>query len=101
MTKENALANYTGAMKNLSEHEEANAAVFKEHQRLAMLTIDADNALRDAVAEEKAGVSNDSFKVSYTPVEQTLYDEDIIRAKCPEAMTTQERPARITISKVA
>lgn len=101
MTKESALENYTAAMKALTDHEAANGPVFAEHKRLAMQTIDADNAVRDAVDEAKAGVANDTFKVSYTPVTQTIYNEDIIKAKCPEAITSQERPARITIGRIA
>ena len=100
MSKETALENYTKAMKNLTDHEEANKPVFAEHQRLAMLTIDADNALRDAVAEEGAGVFNESYKVTYTPQTQTIYNDEIIKAKAPEAITTQERPPRITIGRV-
>lgn len=87
-------------MDALADHEARNPEVFKEHQRLAMAAIDADNALRDAVAESGSGISNGSFNVTVTPHSMTVYDEDIVRAKCPEAIKTQERPARITIGKV-
>jgi len=100
MSKETALQSYTNAMDALLSHERENASVFDAHQRLAMAVIDADNALRDAVAEAGSGVSNGSFTVTYTPVTQTVYDEEIIKAKCPEAISTNERPPRITIGKV-
>lgn len=97
--KESALTKYGNAVGALEAHIEANKPTFEAHQALAMKVIDAENELRDAVAEDGSGVSNMAFTVTVEPKTQTIYDEEKIKATCPEAITTQQRPPRITISK--
>ena len=99
MSKESALTKYGNAVAALEDHIEANKPLFDAHQKLAMAVIDAENELRDAVAEDGSGVSNAAYIVTIEPKSQTIYDEAKIRAACPDAISTQTRPPRITIGK--
>lgn len=106
MSVETSLARYTEAEKARREHIELNKKVFDEHERLVFAVIDAENELRDDVAMTKSAVSNNDFKVTYTPQTQVVYDEDVIRTflpaeKIPEAIKTVDRPGRISISVAA
>lgn len=102
------LTKYTSAHKQMMDHQKNNSSVFDEHKRLMMLVIDAENELRDAVAENKANVSNNDFKVTVTPQTQTFADIDVIdrliangqiSASLRESIVkTVPRPERITIS---
>jgi ClpP class serine protease len=107
--KEQALEKYTGAMDALIAHEEANQSVFDAHKVLVNKVIDAENELRDAVAEAKEGVANEQFKATYTPQTQTWADIDTLNASHGKLLTdallkeivkTQDRPGRITVSPV-
>ena len=99
MSKETALSKYGNAVAALEEHIEANKPLFDRHQQLAMAVVDAENELRDAVAEDGSGVSNALYNVTIEPKTQTVYDDALIKAKCPEAISTTQRPPKITISK--
>lgn len=109
MSKETALQRYTSAVGAIEEHIKENKAVFDSHQKLVMAQLDAENALRDAVAEEGAGCSNGIFDVTLTPMTQTVYNEDKIfsllsltreSAVGAGLITINQRPPRITIGKV-
>lgn len=109
MSKENSLEKYTKAIDALESHKESNKAVFEEHQKLVFEVIDAENVLRDDVAEANAGVENGSYKVIVTPQTQTYGDVEAIdklvadRIISPELrnkiVVTTQRPAKITIQK--
>ena len=105
-----ALDKYTKAVRQVKDHQESNSAVFAEHKNLMMTLIDAENELRDAVAEAGAGVSDAFTKVVITPQTQIWADIEAIdkliaQGKIPSALRdqivkTQQRPPRITISEV-
>lgn len=99
MSKESALSKYTNAVAAVEEHAKENKTVFESHQRLVGNVIDAENELRDAVAESGSGVSNGLFTVTYAPVTQTVFDEEKVRKACPDAITVNQRPPKITIGK--
>lgn len=90
---------YANAMDALEGHIESNKPVFDAHKELAMKVMDAENELRDAVAENGSGIVGAGYTATYTPVEQKVYDEEKIKKLCPEAITVNQRPARITIGK--
>ena len=105
-----AIDSYTNAVEALEKHKASNPAFVNEHSRLLMAQIDAENELRDAVAESKAPISNGTYRVTYTPQSQTFADIEEVKkyldATSADEMTrqrlikTQERPPRITIGKV-
>lgn len=72
------LEKYTRNMEALLTHEKDNSAVFKEHQRLAGVVMDAHSDLEDAVAEEKRSVSNGDYKATYLAQTQTFADIEAI-----------------------
>lgn len=102
-----ALDKYTSAMNQLNDHTEKNQTVFNEHKNIMLRVIDAENELRDAVAESNAGISNGAFRVTVTPQTQTWADIEAIDrliaagsipASLREAIVkTTQRPARISI----
>lgn len=110
-SKEIHLERYTKAFEALHEDIAENQNVFKPHERLVGMLIDAENDLRDAVVEQgiTEPFSDGSFNVSVTPQTQTTYNEEGILAKLgmtKEAaiaaglITVTERPPRISISKI-
>ena len=93
---------YTNAIDAQKDHMSNNPEVFKENNRLVMAIIDAENELRDAVAESGTGVSNGSFNVTITPVAQRIYNEDKLHeflspTQFAQVVNDVTRPARITI----
>lgn len=101
------LTAYSNAVQAVRDHEAANPAIFKEHNRLGMAVIDARNALEDAVIETGATPEDHLFKVVVTPQVQIIYDEARILGKL--GMTREgavaaglikdvARPSRITLS---
>lgn len=98
MNTENTLKAYTAAQQSLKDHLEANPEVFKMHEKLLMRVIDTENDLRDAVSLTLESIENGMYSVTVTPQTQRIYDEDIIKLKCPEAIKDIQRPARISIS---
>lgn len=107
MSTQNALEKFTSATNALKDFQDRHEEIFAEARRLGMLIVDAENELRDEVAEAKEGVSNGSYKVMYVPQTQTWADIEEIDAliaggKVAEEyrariVKTQERPGRITI----
>lgn len=105
---EKALQKYTLVKQEVLDHIEANQPVFSAHEKIVGRLIDAENELRDAVADAKQGISNESVIVTYTPQSQTFVDPDAVRARQGQVLTPQviselivttERPARVTISQ--
>lgn len=109
MSNENALLKYSNAVAALKDHIKDNKTIFDAHQKLVYAVMDAENELRDAVAETKEGVKNETHIVTVTPVTITQVDPDDVRARQGQALTpevigeiikTIERPPRIVISEV-
>lgn len=107
--KEQAIQKYADAVEAIKEHKEANATVFDAHQKLLFTLMDAENALRDAVAESGTGVENGKFKVTVTPQTQEVFDEEktlqALRVTKEGAIAAgvimvNQRPPRITISEL-
>lgn len=106
----NALSKYSACVKRLKDHQEDNSGVFKDHERLMLAVVDAENDLRDAVAELGAGVSNSEHRVVVTPQTQNYADIDVIDSLVSNGSISKElrdtivktvqRPPRITISEV-
>ena len=107
MNKENALERYSNAYSAVTAHTNLNTVVFDEHKRLVGLLIDAENELRDAVAEAGASVANSNFRATLTPQTQTYADIEEVDALAQAGRITQEerdkvvktvgRPPRISI----
>lgn len=106
--KEAALEKYTLAKQAIDSHLAANKPVFDAHQKLVMTLMDADNELRDAVAESGSGVSNPEFTVTVTPQTQEVWDEDLTLGALGinkeegirrGLIKINERPPRISISE--
>jgi hypothetical protein len=104
-----ALDRYTKACEDRDLDIAQNKAVFDKHEQIVMRIIDAENELRDVVAEEKLSFSNGSFNVTFTPQTQTYGDIEAldrliadgnIDKKFREALVkTISRPPRITIAR--
>ena len=109
MSKESALAKYAKAVEKRDRHIEANKSVFKEHESIVYDVIDAENELRDAVAESGSGVSDIDYTVTLTPQTQTWADietidkyvanGEIAQKVRDEIVKTQKRPAKISIKR--
>lgn len=105
MSTENALEKYTVAIKARDRHFEANKPVFEAHEKFVNDIIDAENDLRDQVAESNKGVENGEYKVIVAPQTQRVYDEEKLKALLTKeqfAMVVKDnpRPAKITIKKL-
>jgi len=103
--KEKALEKYATAVAAVKEHSEANSAVFQAHQELLFKVMDAENELRDAVAEDGTGISNGLYNVTVTPQEQVVVDTEKLKTiltseKYAEIVTVNQRPARVMISPI-
>lgn len=112
MSKENALEKYARALQAVKDHTTENQRIFDIHKKFLFDLMDAENELRDAVAEEKAGVSNGAFTVTCDPQTQTTVDYEELRATASREgwsaehratiekfIHVQERPPRIVISE--
>lgn len=109
MSKEAALEKYTKLVEKRNEHIKANKTVFDDHEKIVMDIIDAENDLRDAVAESKEGVSNAEFTVTVTPQKQVWADIEtldkfvasgnITKEMRDMVVKTQDRPPKISIKK--
>lgn len=109
-TPESALEKYTKADQARKAFIEENKAVFDTQSNLVMAIIDAENELRDAVAESGKGVFNGYYKVSCVPQTQTFADIEVIdqmigsgiikKELRDQIVKTNERPPRISISEV-
>lgn len=103
------LDNYTAAVHARDAHIEANNAVFSAHEQIVLRIIDAENALRDAVAVSKEPVSNGEFKVTITPQESEVTDiakiDELVNLGVlsygtrAQIVKMQKRPDRITITR--
>jgi uncharacterized protein YdcH (DUF465 family) len=105
MSTQNSLDKYTRAVEAIKDHQGANKAVFDEHQRLLYNLMDAENELRDAVAESGEGISNGSHKVTVVPQTQRIYSEDKLHQylnseQFADVVNDVTRPPRITIGEV-
>ena len=105
MSNQSSLEKYTKSVEALNEHKAKNESVFSEHQRLLFSVIDAENELRDAVAESGEGLENEEFKVTVVPQTMKVYDEEKLKVlltadKFAEVVTEQKRPPRISITPV-
>ena len=109
MSATTLLDNYTNAKRAIEDHIEKNRAVFDAHQHIVFRVIDAENALRDAVAETGEAVSNGEYRVTITPQENEVCNFE----KLDELIATKQisdirnlivqknvRPPRITISPI-
>lgn len=106
MSKESALERYTKAVEKRNEHIKANKTVFEEHERIVGAVIDAENDLRDEVAEANAGVENTDFKVIITPQTQRVYNEDKMKQiltpiQFADIVNDVTRPPKISIRPVS
>ena len=107
MSKESALEKFTSAKQAIIDHIEQNKSVFEAHERLVGRLIDAENDLRDAVAEAGKGVSNADYTVTCTPQTQEVWDEqktcEALRVSKEGAIAAgllmvNKRPHRISIT---
>lgn len=104
-----SIAKYSRAVQAMKAHQEENKPVFDRHKELMMQILDADNELRDAVAESGASISDDFTVVTVTPQTQTFadivaIDKLIAEGKIPatlraEIVKTAQRPPRITVGE--
>lgn len=102
-----ALEAYTRAENARRAFMQEHKDIFDKVEALGMASMDADSALRDAVAEEKESVQNEHFIVTATPQTQTYADIEVIdnliaggiipAAKRADIVKTVERPIKITI----
>ena len=109
MDSATSLEKYSKAVQAVKNHQEANSSVFTQHKGLMLQLIDAENELRDAVAESGAGISDNYTIVTIKPQTQTWSDIEAIDAliaqgKIPselrsQIVKTQQRPPRISISE--
>ncbi len=105
-----ALDKYTRAMDALKEHQSQNKAIFDVHQNLVMNVIDAENELRDTVAQIGLPVSNGLYNVTITRQTQTFADIEVLDSMVSRGamlqgvrdtiVKTVQRPPRITISAI-
>jgi len=105
MSKENALEKYTQAFEALNDHKVANQGVFEAHQNLLMRLMDAENELRDLVAEDEQGLENSKIKVTVVPQTQRMYSEDkmhqyLTPIQFADVVSDVKRPPRITIKPI-
>ena len=98
-----ALDRYTAAVEARDQHIRDNQSIFSVHEQIVNRIIDAENELRDGVAEEGAGISNGEFRVTVTPQSQEVCDLEALKANWPQAaaatVKTFQRPPRITIGR--
>jgi len=104
-TIENALAKYTQVMDKRKDYIEQHKAIFDGFEKIGMEIIDADNDLRDAVAETGTGINNGSFNVVVTPQTQRVYNEEKMKQymnsqQFADVVSDVKRPPRITVSPV-
>lgn len=109
-TPQDALNEYTAAMKDLNKHLEQNKSVFDTHQNFVFRVMDAENALRDSVSMSKRDISNREFEVKYRPQTMIYGDVDVLndmiaKGEIPahrkaEVIKTVDRPAKIIISAI-
>lgn len=128
MSKANSLDKYSRLVAERNKHIEDNKSVFDAHEKIVFNILDAENELRDKVAEEfeslveraktditvnpeaEAGINNGEFNVVVAGQEQTWADIDaidklIVEGVIPsnrrsEIVKTQKRPPRISIRKI-
>lgn len=104
-----ALEKYSNVYAELKQHQKDNQSVFTAHQNIVLRLIDAENELRDAVAEAGAGISNADHVVTHTPQTQTWADIEVLDRMVAdgklnadlykEIVKTQNRPPRITVGE--
>ena len=104
-TVETLLQKFTNTKEALQEHIRENQAVFSAHEKLVMYVIDAENELRDAVAESGQGINNGLYDVVVTPQTQRIYNEDNMHqylnaTQFADIVNDVKRPARITIREI-
>ena len=104
MTKESSLEKYTQAIERRNAHIEANKNIFNAHEQIVMQVIEAENELRDAVAEANAGVSNGEYTVTIEPQARRQYNEEKMKQylsgpQFAEVVNDIQRPPRISIRK--
>lgn len=103
------LDKYSKAVAALKDHQRANATVFEEHQRLLFNVMDAENELRDKVAETKQGEKGLDHEVTVQEQTQEVWEEE----KTLQALgltkqgaidrgliAVNQRPPRISIKEV-
>ena|SRR5579863_2468889 len=110
MSAETALEKYTKAVQNIKDHIEANSAVFTTHKALLMQQMDAENELRDIVAETMQSISNNEIAVKVVKQSQTFADiptldewvknGEITQAMRDKAVKTIDRPPHISIKEL-
>lgn len=108
-TPDGALQKYTSAVAKRNDHIEQHADVFKQHEKIVYDVIDAENELRDAVAESGQGLNNGLYNVTVTPQTQEVWDEEKLlkalnmskdSAIAAGLLMINQRPPRITIGQV-
>ena len=110
MSTQNALAKYSKAVQAVKDHQEDNKEVFDAHQKLVFDVIDAENELRDAVAESaeeviKDGLSNGTHKVTVTRQTQRVYNEEKMHqflspTQFAQVVNDVTRPVKISITEI-
>ena len=113
MSTQTKLEKYSEAVERRNEHVKENAKVFEAHEKLVYAVIEAENELRDEVAEMQ-GLAQDketivatgmTHKVIYIPQTQRVYDEDAIKrlltsAQILEVVKDNPRPPKIVIRNI-
>jgi len=108
-TPDGALQKYSNVKDELNNHINQNKSIFDAHEKIVMKLIDAENELRDAVAESGQGLNDGLNIVTVTPQTQTVYDEEKILsalrvskegAIAAGLIQINQRPPRITIGIV-
>jgi len=105
-----ALERYANAVQAIKDHIEDNPGVFKTHDSLVGVQIDADNNLRDIVSELGEGVTDGQYNVivrnvNYETVDigelDKLVDSGVLSKEVRNRLVKMtNRPAQITISQV-
>ena len=105
-TPDGALQRYSKIKDELNDHINQNKPIFDAHEKIVMRLIDAENELRDAVAESGQSIDNGLIRVNVVPQTQTVYDEEklltALRVSKEGAIAAgiiqiNQRPPRITI----
>jgi len=103
-TKEEALEKYSRKAQEVESYVKNHQDVFGPHQKLLYDLMDAENELKDAVAEEKATVSNTQFECLYNKNIQRIYNENkmhelLTPTQFASVVDDVERSPRIVIHK--
>lgn len=100
-----SLEKYEAAVRAVKKHQDDNFAVFSHHNKLFLNVVDAENELRDYIAEAKINEKGSTHEVTYLDQKQEVVDMDKLKSYLPiekytEIVTINQRPPRITIKEL-